>query len=52
MPFKKGDTATARTVQMSIYLSPDEKAMITNAATERGISRVELIVQAVRAFEK
>ena len=48
--WKGKDPATKRTVQIRLSVSQDELNMIDEAATAAGLSRVETIVQAVRAY--
>jgi len=45
------DPATNRTVSCNIKVSQEENDMIASKAAEHGISRVELIVRAVRAYK-
>ena len=48
--WKGKDQATNRTVSLFLKLSPDEMAIVSAAAEKAGLSRVELVVRAVKEY--
>ena len=49
--WKDKDPDTKRTKSLLLKISPDELAQIAEKAAQNGISRVELIVRAVTAYQ-
>ena len=47
----KRDPVSIRTEYIPLKVSPDELAMINEKAFATGLSRVELIIRAVRGYE-